>query len=318
MLLYVLKCKKRRLSGLFLDIAASRNWNYVEQIKKGWSSDEKYLVRTKSDDCLILRIADIEQYSAKKKEFEIIGKYSELGFIMSLPEEFGICNEGKNVYMLLSWVKGQELESELPRLSEKEQYSAGRMAGEILRKIHSIRLDPEDIPCCTKKEKKLLQLAKYEKSGMRIDGDETALNFVKENIDLIWKTAPVYLHGDFHPGNLIYTEDHSIGVIDFNRWEVGDPYEEFYKLESFGAERSIPYCIGQIDAYFNDDIPSDFWTINAVYVAQASLFSIKWAEKFGQNDINRMVDRAKRAFLDFDDFRMTVPKWYTDKYRMNN
>ena len=41
-----------------------------------------------------------------------------------------------------------------------------------------------------------------------------------------------------------------IGVIDFNRWEVGDPYEEFYKLESFGIEESIPYCVGQIDEYF--------------------------------------------------------------------
>lgn len=61
--------------------------------------------------------------------------------------------------------------------------------------------------------------------------------------------------------------------------KVGDPYEEFYKLESFGTEVSIPYCIGQIDAYFNDSVPMDFWIANAVYVAQASLYSIKWAEK---------------------------------------
>ena len=301
---------------MFLDIAASRNWNTVTQINKGWSSDKKYLIQTKSGDSLILRIA--EQYSAKKKEYEMIGKYSEIGIIMSMPVEFGICNEGRNVYMLLSWIKGQELEAALPQLSEKEQYSAGRMAGEILGKIHSIRLDPADVPCRTKKEKKLSQVAEYEKSGLRIGGDETALRFVRENIDLIWKKPPVYLHGDYHPGNLIFTEDASIGVIDFNRWEVGDPYEEFCKLENFGTECSIPYCIGQIDAYFNDDIPSDFWMTNAVYAAQTALFSIKWAEKFGQKDIDRMIDRAKRAFSDFDDFRQTVPKWYTDKYRSRN
>ena len=73
-------------------------------------------------------------------------------------------------------------------------------------------------------------------------------------------------------------------MIDFNRWEVGDPYKEFYKLESFARELSIPYCIGQIQAYFDDNIPEDFWSILAVYVAHASLFSIKWAEKFGQAD----------------------------------
>ena len=120
------------------------------------------------------------------------------------------------------------------------------------------------------------------------------------------------MHGDFHPGNLIYMQDGSIGVIDFNRWEVGDPYEEFYKLESFGIEISVPYCIGQIDAYFNDNVPEDFWTANAVYVAQASLFSIKWAEKFGQADVDGMVRRARASMKNFDNFNLSVPKWYSN------
>ena len=125
------------------------------------------------------------------------------------------------------------------------------------------------------------------------------------------------MHGDYHPGNLIYTDNGLIGVIDFNRWEVGDPYEEFYKLESFGIENSIPYCIGQIDAYFDDQIPEDFWSTLAVYVAQATLFSIKWAEKFGQEDIDSMVVRCRMALDDYDNFETYIPKWYTDKYRNN-
>ena len=213
--------------------------------------------------------------------------------------------------LLLSWVEGRDLEEILPKLSEQEQYLLGRQAGGILRKIHSIPLDPEDLPQTTKREKKLKQLARYENSDVRISGDETAIRFVKENIDQIWRETPVYMHGDFHPGNLIYRDDGSIGVIDFNRWEVGDPYEEFYKLESFGIELSIPYCVGQIDAYFNDEVPQDFWTANAVYVAQASLFSIKWAEKFGQEEIDGMVRRARASFSNFDDFSRTVPKWYS-------
>lgn len=67
------------------------------------------------------------------------------------------------------------------------------------------------------------QLSRYEESHVRIDGDEIAIKYVKENIDLIWKEKPVYMHGDYHPGNLIYTDNGLIGVIDFNRWEVGDP-----------------------------------------------------------------------------------------------
>ena len=54
---------------------------------------------------------------------------------MSMPVEFGICNQNRNVYMILTWVEGQDLETVLQRLSENEQYLLGRQAGDILRKI---------------------------------------------------------------------------------------------------------------------------------------------------------------------------------------
>lgn len=293
------------------NIKSSSSWRSCENISKGWSSDEKYKIETDDGQALLLRISDISAFDNKKKEFEIVQKYSKLGFSMSQPVEFGICNEGKSCYMLLTFVEGKDLEEALPTLSEKEQYLLGRKAAEILRKIHSIPIDECDIPTQTKREKKLYQLSRYEEAThLRVANDEIAIDYVKNNITLIWKERPVYQHGDFHPGNLIYMPNGEIGVIDFNRWEVGDPYEEFYKLESFGIEVSIPYSIGQIDAYFNDEIPEEFWQTLAVYVAHASLFSIKWAEKFGQADVDGMVERCKRAFENYDKFNSIVPKWY--------
>ena len=300
---------------MYSNIEQSKNWKSVEPISKGWSSDKKYLITTNTEEKLLLRLSDIGQLDVKKKEYDIISKYAELDIKMSEPIGFGVCNGGRNVYTLLTWIEGQDLEAVLPELSEEEQYRLGRQAGEILKKIHSIPLDEKDIPNETKKAKKLLQLSRYEESNVRIHGDETAVRFVKENIDSIWKESPVYMHGDYHPGNLIYMSNGTIGVIDFNRWEIGDPYEEFYKLESFGIENSIPYCIGQIDAYFNDDIPRQFWITLAVYVAHASLFSIKWAEKFGQKDIDGMVKRCRQAFEDYDDFKRVIPKWYSGEYQ---
>ena len=285
-------------------------WQTVEKITKGWSADEKYKITTKLGEKLLLRLSSIDRYDEKKKEYDIITKYSKSGISMSMPVEFGICNQNKSVYMLLSWVEGEDLESVLPCLSREEQYRLGRKAGEILRKIHGIPVEEKDIPAKTKIEKKLLQLSKYESSKVRIANDETAIAYVRENIHRIWKEKPVYQHGDFHPGNLVYMKNGEIGVIDFNRWEVGDPYEEFYKLESFGREISIPYCIGQIDSYFNDTVPEEFWNVLAVYVAHASLYSIKWAEKYGQSDVDGMVARCKAAFEDYDCFKKVVPAWY--------
>ncbi len=295
---------------MYYNIESSVIWKTVTPVNKGWSVDKKYLVETKNGDKLLLRLSDIDQYILKKKEYEIIKKYAHTGVKMSLPVEFGICNDNKNVYMLLSWLDGRDLEEVLPTLSENEQYQLGREAGKILHKIHSISLSRNDIPTKTKKDKKLRQLLQYEMSLLRVPNDETAINFVKENIDKIWRKNPVYMHGDFHPGNLIYLNNGTIGVIDFNRWEVGDPYEEFYKLESFGIEISVPYCVGQIDAYFNNNVPDDFWLAQAVYVAHASLYSIKWSEKFGQKEIDGMVRRCMATFENYDYFRSYIPKWY--------
>lgn len=294
----------------FNDIPGYSSWKAVEPISKGWSSDKKYRIITDLGEELLLRISSKEKYENKKKEYEIIGKFSSLGFPMSMPIAFGLCSGGENVFMLLSWVKGQELEETLPTLPEKRQYLLGRQAGKILKKIHGIPVAVEDMPKETHKAKKLRQLDSYIASDVRVPGDEAVIKYVRDNIDIIWNQPPVYQHGDFHTGNLVLTDDGNIGVIDFNRWSVGDPYEEFYKLESFGVEVSVPYCIGQIDAYFDDAVPDIFWRTLAVYVAHASLYSIKWAEPFGQKDMDGMVERYVMANRDFNGFRETVPLWY--------
>ena len=282
----------------------------VEPVRKGWSRDQKYRVRTMDGGDCLLRLAEAAAFDAKKKEYEILQKYAALGFPMSQPLDFGLCADG--VYMLLSWVEGEDLETVLPTLPETAQYRLGCEAGRILKQIHSIPVDPADRPITTKREKKLRQLSRYEQSQVRIKGDGAAIQYVKDNVGLLWRLPPVYQHGDFHPGNLIYRPDGTIGVIDFNRWEVGDPYEEFYKLQSFGREVGIPYCVGQIDAYFEGTVPEDFWRTLAVYVAHASLYSIKWAEKVGAPEMEGMKRRCREAMEDYDGFHTIIPLWYTE------
>jgi len=295
---------------MFEDIAGYNKWLKIEKINRGWSDDLKYYIETADKQKLLLRTSTINQYVVKKKEYEIICKYASLGFKMSEPLSFGVCNGNQNVYMLLTWVEGEDLELALPKLDQHKQYSLGREAGTILKKIHELKVPDDEIPQMTKIPKKREQLRRYEESDVRISGDEVVLKFLEDNLDKIWKKPLVYLHGDYHPGNLILTPDGKIGVIDFNRWEIGDPYEEFYKLESFGTEVSIPYCIGQIDSYFDDVIPKVFWEILAVYVAHASLYSIKWAEKFGQQDIDHMTKICEKSIAHYDSFKKLIPTWY--------
>ncbi|HAX73500.1 MAG TPA: aminoglycoside phosphotransferase [Firmicutes bacterium] len=232
---------------------------------------------------------------------------------MSKPIVFGICNQNKNVYMLLTYVEGIDLSDALPTLSNDEQYELGRKAGTILKQIYNQDVEPQHIPTTTKRARKLEQIQRYMASDVRVANDDVALNYITENIDKMCKHGPCYLHGDFHPGNLIYTPTGELGVIDFNRYEVGDPYEEFYKLESFGVEVSIPYCIGQIDAYFAGNVPMEFFETLTVYVAHVALFSIKWAEKFGQADVDGMVRRWLMAYEHYHGFTTVIPSWYSKR-----
>ncbi len=285
-------------------------WSIIKQIHKGWSSDTKYYIETISGLKLLLRISDIAHYTAKEKEYAIISKYATLGFEMSQPISFGTCNNQQTVYMLLTWVAGEDLELALPHLSAKEQYDLGWQAGKILRSIHQLPIPPDEAPKETKMAKKLWQLQSYIDSSLRVDGDEPIIEFVQANMGKIWAKPPVYQHGDFHPGNLILTPDHKIGVIDFNRWGIGDPYEEFHKLKSFATDTSIPYCIGQINAYFEGEVPEDFWTILAVYVAHTALYSIKWAEQVGEKDIANMIRIYEKCLKHYNCFQDMIPSWY--------
>lgn len=299
--------------SLLVDIPQYKSWRKIEKINYGWSDDIKYYVEDLEGMKFLLRINNIDKLDAKKKEFYIIQKFNQLEFAMSQAIDVGSCNGGQHTYMLLRWVEGQPMDQVIDTLSEREQYQLGVRAGIILKTIHNLSVEPADIPKEKKIGKKLLQLQQYEHSKYRVLNDEKAINFVKENINLMCQLEPVYKHGDYHLGNMVYTTQNEVGIIDFNRWECGDRFEEFYKLQSFDNDLSIAFSIGQLHGYFDGEPPLEFWKIQAVYVAHSALWSIEWATRFGDQEIANMTRICHNAFRDYDNFNLQIPKWYTQK-----
>lgn len=299
------------MEGLLIDIPQYKSWKVIEKINYGWSDDIKFFIEDLRGTKYLLRISNIDKLMDKTKEFSIIQKYNQLNFEMSQAIDMGICNNGQSVYMLLSWVDGDSMENVIMTLTEQEQYRLGIKAGKILKAIHSLTVEPADIPKVKKTAKKLMQLDQYENSKYRVPDDEEAINYVKENIHLMCQYEPVYKHGDFHIGNMVYTTQKDVGIIDFNRWECGDRYEEFYKLQNFNVDCSVAFSIGQLHGYFDGEPNMEFWKIQAVYVAHSALFSIEWAAKFGEKDIANMTRICLNAFRDYDNFNLLIPKWYT-------
>jgi aminoglycoside phosphotransferase (APT) family kinase protein len=288
----------------------SDRYQSVTELGGGWSADRKFKVVTKDGDTRLLRVSTTERLERKKLEYDVMTRFLDSGITMNVPLSLWTDPEEDSVFMELTWIEGQDLSTVLPTLTEDRQYALGREAGTILRALHNIQV-PEGFPDRgSLSAKKLRQLDLYERSVLRIDDDHDAIRFVKDNIHLTEARKKVLCHGDFHPNNLILMDDGHLGVIDFDRLDLTDPYEAFYKIQSFGRTVSVPYCVGQIDAYFDDDVPDDFFPAHAVYVAQASLYSIIWASKFTDEDISVMVSIARQAFLDHDGFGQTVPHWY--------
>ena len=123
------------------------------------------------------------------------------------------------------------------------------------------------------------------------------------------KRPQTFRHGDYNMGNLIITPDHEIGIIDFGQSCFGDPWDDFNRM-IYSWQKSIPFAIGQIHGYFNNQIPDSFFTIMAIYTARSLLGSIPWAKPFGIKTINRMKDQATKIIQSYNNFKSIIPSWY--------
>ncbi len=283
-----------------------------ERINAGWSSDEKYCVVNKEQELLLLRLSESEDFEDKKREFERIKQFNQLPNKMSRAIDFGQVPGTSKIYMLLSYIEGADLQKILPFLDKKEQYKLGIESGEILNKFHQISIDVDESEVLRKLHaKKMYQMERFLISSYNnLPGIKVLETYVRKNSFRILNQPVVLQHGDFHPNNLIYTHDKQIGVIDFNRSDIGDPYEEFYKLQMFGKESSTLFIKGLIMGYFEGDIPNEFWIMQKLYVFHTSLFSIIWAEDYFKKDVEKMIGRLYQNLEDYEGGRLLVPKWW--------
>src|SRR5699024_3327348 len=101
--------------------------------------------------------------------------------------------------------------------------------------------------------------------NLKYEEDALIINFIKTNLDLL-RTRPIVLqHGDYHDGNLIVDRNGRLGIIDYNRIDWGDPWQEFDKL-IWTLLYSEIFPKGMIDGYFNFHVPMEFFQALALYL----------------------------------------------------
>lgn len=277
-------------------------------IEKGWSGDKKYCVTTEQNKRLLLRVSPIEALERKKTQFELMKRVYALGVPMCAPIALGQSDEG--VWSLQGWIEGDDLELVIKDLTESEQYSYGYEAGQILKKIHSIPA-PSGIEDWQSYFNKKIdkKLRAYEECELKYEGGELLVEYINSHRELLSKRERTYQHGDYHIGNMMLGKDKRLYIIDFDRDDFGDPWQEFNRIV-WCATASLSFATGMVNGYFDNRVPLEFWELLALYISVNTISSLPWAIPFGEGEIKTMRAQASKVLEWYDNMKNPIPRWY--------
>ncbi len=297
----------------FHEIPTFSTWSKIKLIDKGWSGDKKYYIETENEKRLLLRISAISEYNRKQKEFHVIQQVNNITLSTSKAIDFGTFHNDTQVYSLFTWVDGDDAEVILPTLTESEQYNLGVHSGEILKQLHEL-VTPKIKPTLSWSErfnnKINRNIKNYNECAIKFQGAEHLMEYIELSRHLLHNRSETFQHGDYHVGNMVINNSFELGIIDFNRFDYGDPWEEFNRI-TFCVAISKPFAVGRIHGYFNNLVPDSFFRLLALYIGSNQLSSIPWATTYGQKEVDFMIRQANTVMEWYDNFKTYIPNWYT-------
>lgn len=291
------------------DILDYKNWIDITPIETGLSGETKYHIMRNNGVELILRTSDISNYK-RHCDSAMFAQYihDKLGLNMNLPLEVAACNHDTLAYTLYTWVEGTDADARIVNLHTPEQAVFGEKAGVLLRKIHSVKAPKSILPWDEYYNKRLDEIiGKFRLMRVTYRGDKETLNFIEKNRHLLKDRPQTALHGDFRSGNLVLTKDDEYGIIDFGRWCWGDPYMDFQCIR---RSCSAPFSRGQINGYFEGNIPGDFFSLMALYTAADTIRRICEAYNCDRKALDETISAAEKTVREYNGFEGNVPTWY--------
>lgn len=284
-------------------------------IYKGLSVDKKFWLQDRQGNEYLLRIAPMECYKRRRQDYEYTLRFLPLGIPMCEPLEFGTCDEG--VYSIQRWIEGSNLQELLPSLSYAKQYACGMEAGRALNRLHTLPT-PEHLdswePVFFQKTEEII--GRYHKSPIQFSKDQILIDFIQKNIRCVADRPRVYLHGDYHVGNLIRGRNDKLYIIDFSSDICCDPWKDFSCIPVSASE--FPgFACGMIDGYFDGEIPVQFWMLLAIYTCCQLLYFFTSSRRIQNvNCQQKILSLAENVLHWYDNLRLSIPTWYRPVQRI--
>lgn len=280
----------------------------LKPLAGGYSEDEKYRVTGAEGTEWLLRISELSLQRRKEEEVRLMQAVVSLGIPMSKP--LGLFPFEGRLFSLFSWCPGEDAARVLPELPVDRQYALGERSGQFLKLIHSIPApagrEAWELRFGRKMDRKIRD---YRSCGVSFAGDHSILEYLQENRHLLTGRPQSFQHGDFHTGNMVIDPEGNLSILDFDRWDYGDPWEEFNRIV-WSAQASPAFARGQLDGYFAGRPPKAFFRLLALYIASNTLSSIPWAVPRGEQELTIMLDQVKEVLVWFQDMTDPVPAWY--------
>ncbi|WP_459500641.1 aminoglycoside phosphotransferase family protein [Bacillus sp. C1] len=297
------------ITDIIDELPCLNGYSSITKIEQGYSSDRKYVVGV-GDHKYFLRVSDTQQTDKKELEFTLLKELHTLHVQTHKPIEYRVLKNTELSLLVMSYIEGTPASKMITSLSDETQYKIGLAAGKELRNIHQVKA-PTYINWEEVQTKKFnFYVNKYKKGDFKLQQDEKILTFIEDNISLLKNRPVTLLHDDFHLGHVIVLHHHYNGIIDFNGFDFGDPYHDFYNLPLFSRRKSIPFCIGQIHGYFGDEPDESFWQLYALYAAMNIFSTIVWTRKYDPASFDDALERIDLIVKDHEFFNSNVPMWY--------
>lgn len=298
------------MKPIFSDVPDSHTWKIIRKINEGWSDDEKYYVKTDDGNQFLLRISDESSLIKEQACYVALKELNHKNIPVSKLVNEGKCNQGKNTFRLFSWIDGTEARKLLSNFPAKKQYELGVQAGRILGEIHQVNCPTNQSVWSAHFNKKIDRKIKaYNNCGVSVKNAHKVLIYIEKHKHLINHRPQCFHHGDYHIGNMLIRPENTLAVIDFNRLDFGDPWDEFNRIVWSVAESPL-FASGQINGYFDGEIPSDFFELMALYIAVNQLGAIPWGVPYGAAQIAVFVQQIEEVLDWYDNFERTIPQWY--------
>jgi aminoglycoside phosphotransferase (APT) family kinase protein len=282
----------------------------VSAITKGFSFEKKLKLTSDRGDFLA-RLSSMEAYVAKAQEFALIQQLFAHGVHCNQPILILQAEASASVCTLYRYLTGVDAEENINALPVATQYEIGVAAGQDLRRINSLSRDTN-----TWKERKWQKHERYVKryfqQAYRLKNDEQLLRFIETHYDPTEAAQDHLQHDDFHLGNIVLNGQRYGGILDFERYDWGDPLHEFVKLEWFTWPVSEAFARGQVVGYFGKRSLSGAESLQiAVYIAMSLLSTLVWTLEVHPHTWLEIEKQILAIVARYDNFARIRPSWTT-------